>query len=104
MKRSRGPPYDCGPYTPAVPGPQGRRNLEQGIWPGFSCELGLGLALSRLQHSLFLTFKNMNNNINNKDEYSVCTGVLPEVVQVTHTIPSHLHSDPVRVKTLLFSH
>lgn len=77
--KERGPPCNFGLYTPAVSGPQGRRTLEQGIWPGFSCELGLGLVLSWLQHSLFLTFKNMNNNINNKDEYSVCAGVLPDV-------------------------
>lgn len=48
--------------------------------------------------------KNMNNNINNKEDQSMCTGVLPDVAEVTYTISFSLHSNSVRVKTLLFSH
>lgn len=46
----------------------------------------------------------MNNNINNKEDQSMCTGVLPDVAEVTYTISFSLHSNSVRVKTLLFSH
>lgn len=82
----QGPPCNRWLQTPAISGPQGRRNLEQGIWPGFSCELGLGPVLSRLQYSLSLTFKNMNNNIN-KDDSSVGTAFFVGTV----LRPGHLH-------------